>query len=61
MKGDVWMKDDPVHEIHDKPAMQIIFVGGNGLTIAFRLLARKILEQMKGEERQNCVLPSTPE
>ncbi|MDD3315019.1 MAG: hypothetical protein PHH05_05960 [Syntrophaceticus sp.] len=55
------MKDDLVHEIHEKSGMQMIFVGGNGLKIAFRLLARKILEQMKGEERQNCVLPSTPE
>lgn len=52
------MKDDPVHE---KPAIQIVFVGGNGLKIAFRLLARKILEQMKGEERQKCVPPSIPE
>jgi hypothetical protein len=52
------MKDEPVHE---KPVIRMVFVGGDGLKTAFRLLARKVLEQMKGEERQNCVLPSTSE
>ncbi|MGB4503763.1 MAG: hypothetical protein WBI44_02570 [Syntrophaceticus sp.] len=47
--------------IQEKPKIKIVFVGGDGLETAFRMLARKILEERKGEEKQSCVLPSTLE
>jgi hypothetical protein len=41
------MKDEPVHE---KPVIRMVFVGGDGLKTAFRLLARIFLLEMKGDE-----------
>mgnify|MGYP006918103574 CR=1 FL=1 len=42
----------------EKPLIRVVFVGGDGLKTALRILSRKILEERKGEEKKSCEPPS---
>ncbi|MEG3067982.1 MAG: hypothetical protein RQM95_07125 [Syntrophaceticus schinkii] len=45
----------------EQPVIRLVFVGGVGLKTAFQLLAKKVLEERKEEQKQNCAPPSTSE
>lgn len=46
-------------EKNSGPKVRLVFAGGDGLKIAFRLLAKKVLEEREREER--CEQQSTSE
>jgi hypothetical protein len=46
-------------EVSGRPQVRLVFTGGDGLKIAFRLLAKKVLAER--ERREECVRQSMPE
>ncbi|AFV11883.1 hypothetical protein Tph_c16800 [Thermacetogenium phaeum DSM 12270] len=46
-------------EVNGRPQVRLVFTGGDGLKIAFRLLAKKVLAER--ERRERCVRQSMPE
>lgn len=61
-EGMVFLKDDltVVKAGEEKPKVRLVFAGGDGLKIAFRLLAKKVLKVREQEEKE-CVQQSTLE
>lgn len=47
--------------IQEKAIIRVVYIGGDGLKTAFQMLARKVLEDRKEEQKQNCALPSISE